>query len=86
MGRFWYWYLFLNRKFCIGPNLPLVRNTGNDGTGENCSEIDLNTNIQSIFDGEVQYGENLVPSSLIGNVYYAESLPLVVYSRYDNGD
>lgn len=56
---YWYWYIYTSHKKCIGPTRSLIRNTGNDGTGENCSKIDSNN--KSIFDGKIQFERPMLP-------------------------
>lgn len=74
---YWYWYLFLNRKICIGPRLSLVRNTGNDGSGENCGKIELDDKFQSIFNGEVQFnGDTKAP------VWYSDLKYMILVYRW----
>jgi hypothetical protein len=67
---YWYWYLFTNHKKCIGPNKSLVRNTGNDGTGENCSNVDVQNNLRSIFDGQIQFESPMIKQSSFANKRY----------------
>lgn len=38
---FWYTTIFEHEGMCLNPSLSLVRNIGNDGTGENCGDHDI---------------------------------------------
>jgi hypothetical protein len=68
---YWYWYLYTNQKTCVGFNKSLVRNTGNDGTGENCSNLKNQNDFQSIFDGKIQFTLPLNEQAPLSNMRYA---------------
>lgn len=55
---YWYWYLFRKQKYCIGPARSMVRNTGYDGSGEHCSENDLDDRFKIVFDGRIDFNSN----------------------------
>ncbi len=38
---FWYATIFKNNGLCLNPTKSLVYNTGNDGSGENCGNVDI---------------------------------------------
>ena len=42
---FWYATIFQNNGLCLNPVKTLTQNIGNDGTGENCGDIDFYTSV-----------------------------------------
>lgn len=55
--------LFKNDKVCIFPSYSLVRNTGNDGSGEHCG-IDEGFSNQSIYQERIVYDDNKILPAL----------------------
>lgn len=62
---FWYATIFQNNGLCLNPVKTFTKNIGNDGTGENCGDIDIYNS-----DLNVDYDNNFPKSIQIDTIFY----------------
>lgn len=78
---FWYATIFQNNGLCLNPIKTYTENIGNDGTGENCGNVDffksnLNVNYENNFPQSLQFDSNYY--NLIRNFYIKNKIPFYV--------
>jgi len=78
---FWYATIFQKNGLCLNPVKTFTENIGNDGTGENCGNVDifksyLNVNYEKNFPKSIQFDSNYY--QLIRKFYIQNKTPFFI--------